>query len=248
MSAPPENLSSSDIALFLDVDGTLVDIQDHPQDVVASAMLIDRLERLAARLDGALALVSGRSLGEIDRMFRPALFPAAGAHGAELRFQGGVTRGAAATALPDAVIHRLESFVSESDGLLLEHKPAGASLHYRRAPQLESRARVLVERILDELGPDYRLIDGKMVLEIAPSAHGKGEAIRTFMQRSPYRGRRPVFLGDDVTDEDGFGATNELDGISVKVGGGIDSAARYRLAGVDQVRDWIDRAFIDDGP
>ena len=195
-------------------------------------------------LDGALALVSGRSLAEIDRMFRPALFPAAGAHGAEMRFSCGEKAGVQGLALPDEVIDRLEDFVAASDGLLLEHKPAGASLHYRRAPELEADARALAERIIDGLGPDYRLIDGKMVLEIAPCSHSKGEAIRAFMQRPPYRNRQPVFLGDDVTDEDGFGAANELGGISIKVGNDGGSVARFRLGGVDEVRRWMHTVFF----
>ena len=121
----------------------------------------------------------------------------------------------------------------------MEKKSAGLALHYRRAPRLETACREFVDGLMQALGPDFRLIDGKMVLEIAPCSHHKGEAIRELLQHDPFCGRRPVFVGDDVTDEDGFRVVNELGGLSIRVGYGNETAARYALHDVASVRDWL---------
>lgn len=227
-------------ALFLDVDGTLLAIQDHPADVVADAALIDMLKTLLAGSGGALALVSGRSVDEIDRIFAPVRFPAAGAHGAEIRIHASDDVSSTATKLPDEVIARLETFAARDPGLLLEHKNGGVSLHYRRAPQLEQECRALVDEILPSIAADFRLIAGKMVLELAPRGHNKGLAIHEIMHSEPFAGRRPVFIGDDVTDEDGFEAVNDSNGVSVRVGGNRDSAAACALDDVVAVRQWLE--------
>jgi len=241
MSRPPDHISSAETALFLDVDGTLVDIQEDPSSVRADAGLVAMLERLADELGGALALVSGRSLAEIDRVFAPSAFPAAGAHGSELRVDGYAPESDPPPTVPERVRREAESFVDDRSGLLLEHKSNGLSLHYRRAPELEAASRDFVQAQLEQLGDEFRLIDGKMVLEIAPRAHSKGEAIRTLLEHGPFRDRRPVFVGDDVTDEDGFLAANALDGLSVRVGDIEASAARYSLPDVAAVRRWLVR-------
>lgn len=238
MSQPPADFGRDSPALFLDVDGTLVDIRSHPGDVRADAALIELLVDLAGRLDGALSLISGRSISEIDRIFAPARFPSAGSHGAELRLQGEDIV-FAQTRFPGDILQRARSFAAEHDGLLVEKKSAGLALHYRRAPELETACRELVAGFMHELGPEFRLIDGKMVLEIAPRNHHKGEAIREMLQHSPFRGRRPVFVGDDVTDEDGFGIVNDLGGLSIRIGQGNETAARYTLDSVVDVHDWL---------
>lgn len=235
---PPADLGATAPALFLDVDGTLVDIEDHPGDVRADAALIALLVGLAEGLDGALSLISGRSIADIDRIFAPAKFPSAGSHGSELRFDGNAVI-SAQTEFPDAILQRARLFADDHDGLLVERKSAGLALHYRRAPRLESACREFVADVMRELGPDFRLIDGKMVLEIAPRSHHKGEAIRELLQHDPFRGRRPVFVGDDVTDEDGFRVVNELGGLSIRVGHGNETAARHALDDVASVRDWL---------
>ena len=238
MSSPPADLGAAKPALFLDVDGTLVGIEDHPGDVRADAELIALLVDLAGRLDGALSLISGRSIAEIDRIFAPARFPSAGSHGAELRFDGDAANPAPAE-FPEAILQRARQFAEEHDGLLVEKKRAGLALHYRRAPQLETDCRDFAAGLMRELGPDFRLIDGKMVLEIAPRSHHKGEAIRELLQHRPFHGRRPVFVGDDVTDEDGFRVVNDLGGLSIRVGHGDTTAARYALDDVASVRNWL---------
>ena len=248
MPIAPANLDPNAVALFLDVDGTLLEIQDRPSDVRADAALIETLEACFARLNGALALISGRTVAEIDRIFAPAEFPVAGAHGAERRVHRGRMVVVADAPLPDNVMQQLEAFAAGNDGLLLEHKSGGASLHYRRAPQLEAECRRFIMQTTAELGKGFRLIAGKMVFEIAQATHDKGAAILHFLDEAPFAGRLPVFVGDDVTDEDGFRAVNEMAGISIRVGGNEDSAARYCLQDVAAVLPWLGNAVLGDYP
>jgi len=240
MDPHPGRVDAAHHAIFLDVDGTLVEIESHPDRVRADERMRDRLLRLSRRLEGALALVSGRTIGALDRIFAPLSLPAAGGHGAELRAADGLVVAATSLRLPDAVQAKLGQFAAVHEGLLLEPKPGGATLHYRRAPELENECRRLVQGLLAELGDDYRIIDGKMVLELMPLAASKGEAVQALMQRPPFAGRRPVFVGDDVTDEDGFRAVNALGGLSVRVGDLAGSDARYALADVAAVCRWLD--------
>lgn len=248
MPRPPDTLDTRQVALFLDVDGTLLEIRDDPADVVADDGLIHVLDACSAALGGAMCLVSGRSIVEVDRIFAPRAFPVAGAHGAELRFNGGGTVTVASVPLPAYIVETLENFADSNDGLLLERKPGGVSLHYRRAPELESECRALVDSVMADLDDDFRLIAGKMVLEIAPSAHNKGAAIRTFLEQPPFAGRAPVFLGDDVTDEDGFRAVNAAEGASIRVGDPGQSVAEFQLPDVAAVRPWLRNAILGEKP
>jgi trehalose 6-phosphate phosphatase len=236
----PTTLDLADTALFLDVDGTLLDIRDRPAEVTAEAQLIDLLGALSSAVDGALSLISGRSIAEIDRIFAPARFAAAGSHGAELRLHPRDEIDTTSHALPSDILSRLSEFAASHEGLLLEHKSGGASLHYRMAPELETRCRQLMDELMGEIEQDFRLIPGKMVLELAPRGHNKGQAIAAMMHRRPFAGRRPVFVGDDVTDEDGFVTVNAMRGISVHVGEDPGSAAAYSLGSVADVRRWLE--------
>jgi trehalose 6-phosphate phosphatase len=228
------------MALFLDVDGTLLEIRDRPEEVSAETGLIELLDNLSSLVDGALSLISGRSIADIDRIFAPSRFPAAGSHGAELRLHPSDDVDIHAEALPPGILSRLSEFAASHDGLLLERKSGGASLHYRMAPTLESRCRQLVEELMTEIGQEFRLIPGKMVFELAPRGHNKGKAIAAMMNRKPFAGRRPVFVGDDVTDEDGFRTVNAMRGMSVRVGEDRDSAAVFTLGSVADVRHWLE--------
>ncbi|MGF1629613.1 MAG: trehalose-phosphatase [Kiloniellaceae bacterium] len=231
-------------ALFLDVDGTLLRIAPHPDAVQVSPDLLALLERLAARADGALALISGRSIDNLDALFAPLVLPCAGVHGLE-------RRGA------DAVIHRcdtashlaplrapLDAFVRSHDGLLLEDKGQSLALHFRKAPACEALAEKLLRGLIAASSPVLELKRGKMVLEVMPAIADKGTAIVSFMEEPPFAGRRPVFIGDDVTDEDGFAAVNALGGLSIRVGPETESAARHRLANEEAVEAWL-RAWLD---
>jgi len=248
MPAAPDILDANAVAVFLDVDGTLLEIRDDPSEVRADDELIAVLRACEIELDGALSLVSGRSIDEVDRIFAPAVFPVAGAHGAELRFSENEKIGASVNALPEHAVEAVEAFVDGKDGLLVEHKRGGVSLHYRRAPQLESQCRRFIDSLVATLGEAFRLIDGKMVLEIAPGANDKGAAIRAFLAHSPFAGRRPVFVGDDVTDEDGFREVNELAGVSIRIGDAGQTAATYRLPDVSSARLWLQQAILGGRP
>lgn len=239
MPAPPDNLDPSRLALFLDVDGTLLDIEDHPSGVKADPSLVTLLKRLSDGVCGALSLISGRSVADLDRIFAGTRFAAAGGHGAELRLHPDDPVTSTQWSLPASILEQIRAFAGADPALLLEEKRGGVSLHYRRAPELRQQCTEFVNRLLPELQQDFRLIAGKMVFEFAPAEHNKGAAIGEMMHRHPFAGRNPVFVGDDVTDEDGFRAVNTLEGITIRVGGDLGSEATYSLPDVAAVHRWL---------
>lgn len=211
-------------AFFLDVDGTLLEIEPRPEDVVADEALLAVLARLEAAAGGALALVSGRRLDDIDRIFAPLHFAAAGLHGAELRFPDGA-RVTATSAIMDAVRPKLRGFVAQREGAWLEDKGATLAIHYRQRPELEAD----VLTFLRPLARDGLAVqEGKMVAELKESRHDKGKAIEKLLAVAPFAARRPVFVGDDLTDESGFVVVNAQGGMSIRVGpGDVPTRARY---------------------
>lgn len=224
-------------ALFLDCDGTLLGFEDKPGDVVADDELRRLLEMLVSATDGALALVSGRKIEDLDRIMAPLVLAAGGTHGAELRWPDGRSEAMDAEALAQ-VRPLVEAFVFDQQGLALEDKGAALCIHYRLAPERENE----VVRFLQDAvtGPDLMVQHGKMVAEVKSSRSSKGNAIETFMQAAPFAGRVPLFVGDDLTDEHGFERVNTLGGVSIKVGDESEATvARYRLAGVPEVRDFL---------
>lgn len=226
-------------ALFLDIDGTLLDLASDPQGVSVPSGLPEQLGTLARGLGGALALVSGRPLSEIDRLF-PGNLDAAGTHGAQWRL-GGIEdglRGAADAALA-GIYSSLEEETHSLPGVILETKPHAIAVHYRQVPEQEAQVRFLAEHAGQALGPAFRLQAGKLVVEILPAEAGKGVAIERFMGQPPYAGRTPIFVGDDRTDEDGFVVVNRLGGYSVRVGEGSPTQARFQLHSPAAVRDWL---------
>lgn len=231
---PP--LLEPDDALFLDFDGTLVDLAPTPESIHVDDALLHALQALQQRQRGAVAIVSGRTLDDIDRWLAPLQLPAAGVHGAERRSAGGLTVCAEVQALGQ-VADALRPLVQEHPALVLEQKHAAVALHYRRAPELEAACRAAVAEVLAGL-PALKLLQGKCVLELLPQGVGKGEAVAAFLAEPPFAGRRPVFVGDDVTDEGGFDAVLRHHGIAVKVGGG-ESLAPHRLQDTEQVRAWL---------
>jgi trehalose 6-phosphate phosphatase len=219
------------LAVFTDFDGTLVEIAPVPDAVDVPPELAHDIEQARASFDGAMAVVSGRAIRDLDR-YLPHDLPVAGGHGSERRRADGTLvelppeRMAAAAAIAD----RLEPFARSNDGLILERKAGSVALHYRLAPELEAEARQqMTEAIAD--APEFGLIEGKMVVEARPLETSKGAAVRAFMQEAPFSGRFPVFIGDDLTDEEGFAAAQELGGIGVKVGDG-ETVARLRTPDV----------------
>jgi trehalose 6-phosphate phosphatase len=240
MRRPTDSQDSGDWALFLDVDGTLLDIAETPEGVYVPDDLKKQLLDLSLRAHGALALVSGRSIEDLDRLFAPLRLPASGVHGCERRDAAGriVKPIIGADTLP-AVRGELQQFVDQHPGLLLEDKGFAVAMHFRRAPHLSADVLSLMRRLCQWLGPTFTLQAGKCVLEIRPTGFSKGTSIAAFMREAPFAGRTPIFLGDDVTDEDGFAVVNDLGGISIKVGEAPTTLARGRLRGVREVRHWL---------
>jgi trehalose 6-phosphate phosphatase len=227
-------------AFFLDFDGTLADFNDDP----AAVFLPDRerrsLELLAEATKGAVAIVSGRAVADIDRMLHPLKLPAAGAHGVERRnAKGELFRAAIPEAPLAAARSRLQGLARLHKGLLVEEKPGSIALHFRRRPELEPQC-LEIARGIAQKNDELRILHGKMVIEFKAGNVTKADAVAAFLKEEPFRSRRPFFAGDDSTDEDVFAGMLELRGISVKVGPGVTGAA-YRAAGIDAFRDWLAR-------
>jgi trehalose 6-phosphate phosphatase len=231
----------SSLALFLDIDGTLVPIAPTPAEVRPSPELPRLLARAAADLDNALAIVSGREVTSIDQVTHAVVPYAAGSHGAEFRLGVGqpILRPG-----PQPDIAGLESAVlarmGEWPGLLIEPKRAGLAVHYRKAPDLGSLVHAELAALLSQRAqPDLALLQGDHVVEVRSPAHNKGEAVRRIMAEPAFHGRRPVFIGDDVTDEDGFVAVQELGGMAVIVGDRRPTLATRKIASVAAVLELI---------
>lgn len=224
-------------ALFLDVDGTLLEFRDDPESVRLPEGGLDTITRLAAALDGALAVVSGRPLKALDRVFAPLTLPAAGMHGQELRGAPQVTRTVPVEAL--AALRREASVLAHRyPGVRIEDKGSNIALHWRAAPRAAEPLRALAARHLPQLA-GYRLQPGDHVLELVPSDVDKGRAVRRLLEQPPFAGRTPVFVGDDLTDEYGFEAANSAGGWSVLVGRRANSHAMYALPDVAAVHAWL---------
>jgi trehalose 6-phosphate phosphatase len=226
-------------AFFLDIDGTLLDIEGHPDHVRIGGAELDLVDGLHRATGGALALVSGRPLAGIDVLFDPLKLPIAGQHGAERRDGDGRRH---RHQFPVEALHRaatpVRKFVARNEGLIYEDKGASVALHYRLAPQLEAAARRVVENAVKSAGGAVEMQVGKMVFELKPAGCDKGKAIEQFLSDAPFVGRTPVFLGDDVTDEFGFRVVNRLKGHSIKIGAGTTDA-RWRLANPAAAKAWL---------
>jgi trehalose 6-phosphate phosphatase len=227
-------------AFFFDIDGTLLAIAATPTGVTVDSRLKQTLEQLRTATGGAIALISGRRIAEVDRLFAPLHFATAGQHGIERRDGSAVVHHYAAPSYRLGEIkNRLAPLLARHPGLLLEEKGLTLAIHYRQAPSLGGHLHRLLRELVNS-AEDLRLQPGKMVLEIIPMGSDKGGTIIQFMSEIPFRGRIPVFLGDDVTDEYGFSVVNALGGHSIKVGPG-QSAARWRLPDVHAVRSWLEQ-------
>lgn len=214
-------------ALFLDFDGTLVDLAPQPEAVIVPPALIRTLEGLRQYLGGALALISGRPIEQIDRFLQPMRLPVAGVHGAERRnAQGEVSL---LPALPLEVVEQTAlRLAREHPALRVEIKRGSIALHYRQAPELEAQCLDAMQHAVEQ-SPGLTLLRGKMVVEAKPGGASKGAAIEAFLAEAPFAGRTPVFVGDDITDEVGFATVQRLRGLGVKVGAG-PSVAWQRIA------------------
>lgn len=223
-------------SFLLDVDGTLLDHVADPRAVRVDPELSKLLEGLLAATDGAVALISGRSIADIDRLFAPLHLPVAGQHGIERRSADGTLhRQSPPLAHFAQAAAELVHLTASHEGLVLENKGMTLALHYRMAPVLAGLAGAEMKRIVGTLGDGFELLAGKFVYEIKPSGKDKGVAIAEFVAEAPFAGRLPVFIGDDLTDEHGFDLVNHIGGHSIKVGGG-NTVARWRVADSAAVR------------
>ncbi|MES2304270.1 MAG: trehalose-phosphatase [Gemmatimonadota bacterium] len=238
---PPNRLATEDRAYFLDIDGTLLEMAASPGLVRVDRDVRDAIEQLLQSAGGAVALISGRTIADIDHLFPSHRVAVAGQHGAERRDASGVrTTPRAPSRLWEEVRTQLRAVAARHPGLTVEDKGMSLALHYRRATSLASFAHQFMKLLQLELGPDFMTQRGKRVIELKPAGTDKGAAIVAFMSEAPFAGRVPVFLGDDATDEYGFDVVNGLAGVSVKVGAGA-TIARWRLEDVSAVREWLER-------
>ncbi len=238
MQLPP--LPDCGGALFLDFDGTLTDIAEHPDAVQVAPDVVPRLTRMAQALGGALAVVSGRPVAEIDHWLQPLRLPVAGVHGAERRGPDGLLR---RIATPDLTPARevAEALVRQHPALRLEVKPGALALHYRQADDLEAACVAAMTEAMRRVD-GLALMCGKKVVELKPRRASKGHAVRAFLDEQPFRSRRPIYVGDDVTDEVAFETVLSLGGLAVKVGEG-ETLAPYRLADPAALQLWLQQAL-----
>ncbi|MDR5804413.1 trehalose-phosphatase [Caballeronia sp. LZ001] len=239
MQILPDSLSLAETAFFFDFDGTLVELASTPDGIFVPRSVPDILAALRRATNNAVAVVSGRGIDNIDSFLQMPDLPVAGMHGAERRDSNGdVQRIGFNDERLLRMEHALEGVVSANPGMLLEIKGAALALHYRNAPDREPAARAATERLVAQYADAYVLQPGKMVYEIKPKDVDKGRAVRAYMSEPPFPGRKPVFIGDDLTDEKGFAVVNEFDGLSIKVGPG-DTVARARIESVELLLDWL---------
>ena len=228
--------------MLFDVDGTLVDIAPTPRAIRVPPSLRQNLKQLAELTNGATALVSGRPLTDLDRLFGSSGFAMVGGHGAEIRlWHNGSIEEQTAPPLNDWIRRRCHAVGAMGDQVLIEDKGYSIAIHYRLAPELEGRVRDAAAAILaDAPAGELELMHGKAVVEIKRAGVNKGRGIRALMTHSPFAGRRPIFVGDDVTDEDAFAVMPEFDGLAFSVGRTVKGATR-RFETPDDVRGWIAR-------
>ena len=231
-----------DWALFLDFDGCIVDIAPTPEAVDVPDCLPSLLVALREALGGAVAIVSGRPIEQIDGFLGTAVPAVAGLHGLERRTaDGGIMRPPLARNDLHAVRALLQEFAAERPGVLVEDKKHTLALHYRLSPSLRDDCRDVVDAALEGTPQGWQVIEGKFVFEIRPCGPTKGTAIEAFMGEAPFLGRAPVFCGDDVTDEDGFEVVNARGGVSIRVGVGSATRAAVQVDAVGELREWLAR-------
>lgn len=240
-TAPFQTPPSLDIdrhALFLDLDGTLLEIADRPHAVVVSAELRQLLRDLSRTLSGAVAVITGRTIRDADQLLEGAVPFISGVHGYELQRGQHITRDAALVRQLSAARADLSELLRQHQSpALIEDKGASIALHYRHAPEAESAVRSLAAHIAKSR--NLRVLPGKMVVELIASARTKGHALTVLMAQPPFSGRLPIAIGDDRTDEDAFTAAERLGGWGVRVGEATNSAARYMLANPSTVAAWL---------
>jgi len=242
MTAPPPVFSLDEIALFLDFDGTLVELAPQPEAVIVPPDLPPLLDRLHMRMKGAVATISGRPIAEIDSFLAPVKLPGSGAHGAELRETRDAETKVVGAHLSDPLRAQILAIVAmlkkRWPGLRTEDKGTSLAVHYRHAPEAEADLRAALEALA--FGNGWQLLTGHRVFEVKARGWNKGTAIRRIMDQPAFAGRRPIYLGDDRTDLDGMAAARALGGDGVAVGG-LDADVAWMLSDPAAVRGWLRR-------
>ena len=242
VALPANALDLDRTAIFLDVDGTLLDLAPTPLEVSVPASLRHALGALKHRLGGAIAFISGRPIAEIDRIFAPLRLAAVGGHGAEIRyrFDTEIQRSRVAT-LDSDLREEFAQIVQLDPGILVEDKGFSIAIHYRQSPQFGGDVMKHVATICrHERCASLEVLPGKLVVEIKPSGYDKGTGLREMMSAPPFTGRKPIFLGDDITDNAAFAVLPDFDGIGFSVGG-IVPGATFNFDGPQDVRLWLER-------
>ncbi|HEY0113128.1 MAG TPA: trehalose-phosphatase [Allosphingosinicella sp.] len=239
--SPPPLADLAPAALFLDFDGTLVELADAPDRIEVPSRLRPLLETLADRLEGRLAVVSGRSVADLEQYLGSGGWVLAGSHGAEFRYADGKTLPVLEPAGLGEAREEARAFAEGTHGLLVEEKPTGLAIHYRLAPDREREVRDFAEGLAARHG--FALQLGKMVAELKPPGADKGAAVRKLMLEPPFEGARPVVVGDDLTDEDAFRAAAELGGTGILVGAPRETAAGWRLEDVGAALSWLEASL-----
>lgn len=229
----PKICSDND-ALFFDIDGTLIDIAPTPHEVIVPPNLINSLEQLYKKFGGAVALVSGRSLEVIDSLFAPLKLPSAGVHGAELRLNDKLL---ISPPVPQSISHAISIALKPYPEVIVEDKKYSIAVHYRQIPALKEKIYGILTDIIKIEEEKIKILNGKMVFEITGTSFNKGNAVKFFMEYPPFMGRKPVFMGDDVTDSFAMEICEKMGGTGVWVGKYYASGDHISTA---QVREWID--------
>jgi trehalose 6-phosphate phosphatase len=239
---PPPPLDPQRHALFLDFDGSIVDFAPTPDTVIVKPGTIELLDEAGRRLGGALAIVTGRRVADVDRHLAPLVLPASGVHGREFRPRMGDMRDDPPPPDIERARRRLADALARDDPVDLEDKGSAIVLHFRRHPEARARAGELARMAIEGLD-SLHVMAGHSIFEILQRGVTKGRALRRFMRRPPFAGRIPVFVGDDLTDEDGLRAAAAEGGFGVKIGPD-ETDASYRLTDTEAVHSWLSRLTI----
>jgi trehalose 6-phosphate phosphatase len=232
-------ISPHAFALFLDLDGTLLDIAERPEEVRVAPDLASDLDRLRGGLAGALAIVSGRTLSDIDRFLHPLRFDAAAEHGGALRLASDDGEAALSADMDSSVIAAVEDAARAFEGVTVERKRSALAVHYRAAPRAAEPLSSALRRILARSDADLRIIPGRCVYELAPARASKARAVERLSSYAPFVGRRPIFIGDDASDEEACVFAEQAGGAALAVAGEYFARERAAFSGPAEVRRWV---------
>jgi trehalose 6-phosphate phosphatase len=237
--ASPRPSPSSDWALLLDLDGTLIDIARSPMQVHIEPGLIPLLQRLDHLLDGAVGVVTGRQIEQVSKLLAPFYPPTAGVHGTQLRPGGNGPISALAPDVPNSLMTQLRLLFEGMPGIVIEPKGAVVAVHYRLAPAEQERIEDVLKALVASASHSLVLSHGRMVFELVPGGFSKASGVRALYELPAFTGRRPVMIGDDVSDEDGFEAAVGLGGFGLRVAGEHFPASSAHFSGPQDVRNWL---------